>query len=83
MLLKCNSEGCSTCVGDSGQSYKNSKALLFSLEKHALPEIYICTRLFPQKVGWHIMLKMKSVEGGKRKVSMKLTVQDPISIVFF
>lgn len=40
MLLKCNSEGCSTCVGDSGQSYKNSKALLFSLEKHALPEIY-------------------------------------------
>ena len=29
------------------------------------------------------MLKMKSVEGGKRKVSMKLTVQDPISIVFF
>lgn len=40
MLLKCNSEGCSTCVGDSGQSYKNSKVLLFSLEKHALPEIY-------------------------------------------
>ena len=64
MLLKCNSEGCSTCVGDSGQSYKNSKALLFSLEKHALPEIYICTRLFSQKVGWHIMLKMKSVEEG-------------------
>ena len=40
MLLKCNSEGCSTCVGDSGQSYKNSNALLFSSEKHALPEIY-------------------------------------------
>ena len=40
MLLKCNSEGCSTCVGDSGQSYKNSKVLLFSSEKHALPEIY-------------------------------------------
>lgn len=40
MLLKCNSEGCSTCVGDSGQSYKNSKALLFSSKKHALPEIY-------------------------------------------
>ena len=32
MLLKCNSEGCSTCVGDSGQSYKNSNALLFSSE---------------------------------------------------
>ena len=63
MLLKCNSEGCSTCVGDSGQSYKNSKALLFSSEKHALPEIYI-GRLFSQKGGWHIMLKMKSVEGG-------------------
>lgn len=62
MLLKCNSEGCSTCVGDSGQSYKNSKALLFSSEKHALPEIYI-SRLFSQKVGWHVMLKMKSVEG--------------------
>lgn len=41
MLLKCISEGCSTRVGDSGQSYENNKEMWVSSVKHVLPEIYI------------------------------------------